>query len=78
MNASLVLFLHVDAMLSLVLPIEELNTQIVILLAVAFLEIGLKLSFDRRMPKFHKACMFRQTLLIKMYDGAMIMQIMSS
>jgi uncharacterized small protein (DUF1192 family) len=38
-------FTHVLAELSLVVPIEELNTRIAILLAIiAFLEIGLGLS----------------------------------
>ena len=47
------LFLRVVvAVLSLVVPIEELNTtRVSILLVVAFLEIGLRLCFDSRMPK---------------------------
>jgi len=45
------LFLHLVAVLSLVVPIEELKTRIAILLAVAFLEIGLRLGFDSRLPK---------------------------
>ena len=45
------LFLHVVAILSLVVPIEEFSTRIAILLAVAFLEIGLRLCFDGKLPK---------------------------
>jgi len=45
------LFLHVVAALSLVLPIEEIRGRLAILFAVAFTEIGLRLSLDARLPK---------------------------
>ena len=45
------LLIHAVAVLSLVLPIEEISGRISILFAVAFVEIGLRLSLDSRLPK---------------------------
>jgi hypothetical protein len=43
--------LHICAILALVLPIEEFGHRSTILFAVAFLEIGLRLSLDNRLPE---------------------------
>jgi hypothetical protein len=67
-NILLPLFpLHICAILALVLPIEDFGGRSSVLLAVAFLEIGLRLSLDSRLPEVAASILIQKMVNVLFY-----------
>jgi hypothetical protein len=59
--------LHICEILALVLPIEDFGGRSSVLLAVAFLEIGLRLSLDSRLPEVADPILIQKMVNVLFY-----------